>query len=537
MSDPLFLIRVGENGRRCGLAVAKKRDVELRILVLPKAWQPEKESYPVLWESQEHGMSCFSIVCWEGNSLCLEHLCLGERRKSHIAACIQKMVTKSQYRVDMEMEEQRKRQDQKDYDGDSEVAEDGLAPSALVRLAAGSVKPFKCPSSDIALASDTSFDDWWSDFYGLWYYSRSNRSDYDPRQWIRVWESLGPISGSRVTQVLLVPLLHHAFVNLIESLLRHIRPGYSRVTAATTFVRGRMDLVSAAIVANGGSTKCKCTFDSFGLDSPITQVVSAALRVVRDYSGDLQQFPDTNAKANWLAGHLQGVSLLGARQALRQGVSLRGRFTKSDGAWTSALEMACDVIDRDVGLSPSAGAFSGPFGWSRRGDEGFIFDIDTATIWQNIVEAAWPGGDDRFKYAVHPWKSSSGETGRGMKADDVRHSATEVTIIDSKYKKRPVTKPSAGDQRQMFTYAHAYPDHSELRGLPGRQVRCWLVYPEFKWDTRNSAPERRTEKLTAGNRELVCIEALFPQREDTRSQRLWNRRMREMRGGIQEVIK
>ena len=165
-----------------------------------------------------------------------------------------------------------------------------------------------------------------------------------------------------------------------------------------------------------------------------------------------------------------------------------------------------------------------------------MFDIDTATIWQNIVQSVWPSSAGVFKEAVHPWVSSSGKFGRGMKADDVRHSATEVTIIDSKYKKRPAKKPPASDQRQMFAYAHTYRD---MLGSPPKTAACWLVYPEFKWDPRTSDSERKTDLLVTGDKKatLVCIEALFPQPEDTRNQGRWNMRLREMRDSLREVMK
>ena len=530
MSDPSLQIIVGENQRRCGLAVAADGNFELRILVLPKVWQPQEESRPLYWETKQHGEFCLSIVCWEGNRVRLDRIPLDSPRTSQLVACIWKMVRKAQQRI--EDEEQAKRDNPNDSDDTSPFTEEGVAPTALVKLASGSEKAFTLPKAETA----SDFDQYWNDFYGLWYFSRRNRSDYDSQRWIRVWESLGVISGSRVTQVLLVPFLHHAFVTHIESLLRQFRPGYTRMTAASPFVRGRMDVVSASMVASGAGTKCKCTFDFFGLDGPITQVVAAALRVVCNYAGDIRQFPNTNEKAQWLAGHLPGVSVLNAHQAMRQGVSLRGRLGKSDMAWTGALELSCDVLDRHRGLSPSAGAHTGPFGWSRRGDEGFVFDIDTATIWQNIVQSVWPSSAGVFKEAVHPWVSSSGKFGRGMKADDVRHSATEVTIIDSKYKKRPAKKPPASDQRQMFAYAHTYRD---MLGSPPKTAACWLVYPEFKWDPRTSDSERKTDLLVTGDKKatLVCIEALFPQPEDTRNQGRWNMRLREMRDSLREVMK
>ena len=78
-----------------------------------------------------------------------------------------------------------------------------------------------------------------------------------------------------------------------------------------------------------------------------------------------------------------------------------------------------------------------------------------------------------------------------------------------------------------------------MLGSPPKTAACWLVYPEFKWDPRTSDSERKTDLLVTGDKKatLVCIEALFPQPEDTRNQGRWNMRLREMRDSLREVMK
>lgn len=545
-------IRVGGNGRRSGLAVGKVPEVELRVLVLPKVWR-ETTDTPQYCIAVLDGTLCVSVICWEGDRLDLDGINVGHRGDA-FRACLQAIEAKAEEIADQGSGEVDDKADgdapPDNVDGDSE----SYAPLLRVFSGTGTEAPKRCGTAH--------FISEWDCFYRLWYYSCCHIAARRSPEWSQRRRYLSEVSGDVATSSLLVPFLHELFVRECEGLLDHVRPGYSRITARCSFIRGRLNAVSASVLSEGGPISCQCTFDDFSLDTPMQQVVLAALNVVSDFRGEIPAPPDTRATASWLADRLDMVTRLSPLQAIRKGEVLAGRLAKADAAWETCLDLACLVLQGHKGLSPVAGRHRAPFGWSKgEGTEAFVFDVNTDHLWENIVRAAWPGiGDTRNQRrraeSVHPWtpKSNPAE-GRGMKADGVSRCDGALEIIDAKYSlperaqkkkqakrnnlrrrtragvrkrlRKQSQRPEAAEQRQMYTYAYEY---GKIRKAD--TVNCFLVYPKARAET---PPEDLLENDLQANEGKFLLRRLrisFPCKQSTRSKRAWARHLNLMRTEI-----
>lgn len=430
LDNPRYGFVVGENGRRTGLAISQIGDVELRVLVLPKMWSADK-STQARWvcETGRKGALRVSIVCHEGNRVLLSRDLLGTR-SAHwpdLLKCCEGITTTA----------------------DALQTQRGHRKSALVRHTMDRV----CEPKDFHGGREPQVEIWnsWRDFLNLWYRSRLLWPLRKP-----LLRQLGDVSALASQDSLLAPLVRSAFVSEVERVVTDMRPGYVRVTAPSHFVRGRMDMVSAAVAILGGRDTVMCTYDAFGLDTLLLRVVAAALRVVADGTGtdELPTAPLAAGGAAWLLGKLEAVQYMPRDAALRLGRALLPRLARVDRSWQNALRLACMVLASE-GLDPIADTERGDLGWHEQASRSYVFDINTATLWEHVVRQAWWCEAEKLEgfFAWERDKAFRGKRRRRMQADICAKDRSSVA--DVKYKAFD-TDPSAADSRQAFVFSHVY---------------------------------------------------------------------------------
>ncbi len=474
----------GENGRRSGLAVAMFGSVELRVLVLPKMWRSRSPIHPDLptytCETLASGKVSVSIVCHEGDEFVLTSTALQEADWGDVGQCCELIAA----RADELATTKRRRR------------------SALVRPSAKT----KLPKPEALHTGSSSIRSAWRQFLCLW-----NRVPEGLRSSGKVQQEFGDVSTLETFDSLLAPLVRREFVKRVNRVIHHARPGYTRVTRSSRFIRGSMDITSAAIAVRGGRDTVVCTYDAFGLDTPLLRVIAAALRLVAegDATGDLPTAPEAIANARWLLGKLSAVQYVPRVAAARLGRVLLPRLSRLDGDWWQALRYACLVLD-GAGIEPIPGPEDGALGWHDEQAPCYVFDVNTASLWEWMVREAWPSatpsekGDTRFAWEREPRK-------RGMQVDLV--SGNE--IADAKYREWEPTPPAA-EKRQAFTYSHLYNATSVF----------WVYAEPCTSCCRSGMPRRRTKYRGAapklGRTTLRTVAAAFPSPTDAEDDVTWN---------------
>lgn len=326
------------------------------------------------------------------------------------------------------------------------------------------------PSATARRATKDDFDEYWDAFQALWLYALDVRNI--PTAMLH---QLGQMSAGDIASLDLRLLVHIAFVSKVSELLRHVRPGYVRVTKRIPFIRGRMNPVSAVIVLAGGATTVECTYDEFGLDTPLHRVIVTALEEVCDsHQTDrwlsLAEGPIGNAA--WLRRQLELVQALPRTAAFRIGVGLQSRMSKLDGDWAAALDLACLVLD-DRSLSPAPGFRSTALSWGRHDDRAFVFDISTESLWENLLR-------EKVFQCSRPQGKESWLGLGNTKAPDGAVGGKRI-IFDAKYKILAAgATPLTTDMHQSFVYSHIYKSESVLLIYPDAGDQVPLI-SEFHW--------------------------------------------------------
>ena len=526
--EPLRFI-VGENGRRSGLAVAGTADVEVRILVLPKIWG-SKQSDP--GDADRRTIRCeplqgrvgvaVSIVCFEKDTICLKLPGESEadidgdllRRWDGVRACLESIA------------------------GKAEAAARGRR-AALIRQYAASCKYSLTADGLTATVSSQRESEARGDFRTQWQallMLRQRALSYRTQARIdkHLFSDLADISALESTESLLSPLVRSSFVHLVEELILHVRPGYFRVTQPSRSIRGRMDLVTAAMAMKGGRDTVVCTFDTFGLDTPLLRVIAAALREVAagDPPGAVPTHPQVIDGAHWLLAKFEAVQPIPRLHASRLGHALLPNLARLDDDWREALRLACMVLD-DTAQEPLADTAQGHFGWQGADVASVIFDLNTATLWERIVHKAWPG--TRKVLRKHAWKPRKPKRPRGgMKADIVAtnktgagehgETQTQEVVADVKYANYEDVRTSAVE-RQIFAYSHLY---------EGTE-RTFVVYVS---DDDDSDGESLVRQPHTGSRVTCKFFGLpFPSPCDVARDAYWTEYRQKICGVIEKKIK
>jgi hypothetical protein len=512
---------VGGNGRRSGLAATKVGQVELRVLVLPKPWA-KPSAHPSQSIAVTVGRS-LTIIAREGQKF---DVLFGDddARTNDLRGCFEHLVNQAQRVAESRTEAEIGADDEDDDEALTRrlpligVSGRGGRPA---KGSSGGKRAKPVPKVLLTVGKDNGADvvidiqanvplqetpecfaTYWDAFQALWLHAGNLRELTEANI-----QPLGRMSASDIASLDLRLLLHVAFVRKVSELLRHARPGYVRVTKRSPFIRGLMNPISAAVVLAGGATTVECTYDEFGLDTPLHRVIVTALEEVCDaHQADswLSQTAGPIADATWLRRQFEAVRTLPRTAALGIGLGLQSRMSKLDGDWATALDLACLVLE-GRSLSPIPGSRSAALSWGLHEDNAFVFDISTESCWENLVRKYF--GLKKRPEGKKSWKDL-GKT----KAPDGAIDGERI-VFDAKYKKLDKT-PATGDQHQSFVYSHLFKSDWAL-----------LVYPASTetGETEPSATPPRGQ-FSPRNDDGCClglIHMAFPGIEDVASRGAW----------------
>ena len=190
------------------------------------------------------------------------------------------------------------------------------------------------------------------------------------------------------------------------------------------------------------------------------------------------------------------------------------------------------------GLSPAAGPQAATLGWANAGNSGYVFDVDTASVWQNFVVDSL-GGSSGKPDVIHPWKLDGGVItglGRGMQPDFVRvvdgkpPCCPYELIVDAKYNFCPAKKPTAAVQRQMYVYANESESGFKC-------FKCRVIYLKNKSkDKAGTATDlyafyNSSDKLAS----LRCIGMKFPGPQNVKDAFKWQTYRRRFRKVLKRI--
>jgi 5-methylcytosine-specific restriction endonuclease McrBC regulatory subunit McrC len=516
MPDERYSFIVGENGRRSGLAVAGTANAEVRILVLPKAWRNGKAAITTEPLLGREGVSV-SIVCYEGDKIVLKPKATGMRAWPGIEQCCKSIADEAEQKA-------------------------GKRRAALVlpRASKKDDRTLYVEETGMPQGSQSPIRKMWEAFLKL--RQRAQKVRAQARQDKDLFADLGTVSALESANSLLAPLVRSSFVRRVEDQIHHVRPGYVRVTEPSRYVRGRMHPVSAAIAMAGGSDTVVCTFDTFGLDTPLLRVIAAALREVAagDPPGAVPTHPEAIATAHWLLGKLEAVHEIPREQAARIGHALLPGLPRLDADWREPLRLACLVLD-EMAQEPLSDASQGYFGWQGAEVASFIFDVNTSTYWERIVRNAWPGKAKKGPRKL-AWKRST-DTGddnarlEGMQADIVVSRKKTKVVADVKYADYEAAT-SAPVQRQIFAYSHLYKaDRTFVVYLEGSSDR----QEEDKQEEQKAVLYRQPRDNAAGpcETDVTCqfIGLQFPSVAEVQEEADWKTYMKNLGECLQSKTK
>lgn len=340
---------VGGNGRRSGLAITTRGAMELRILVVPKLWEAagDTASGPLDGNAAVEVGRSLTIVVSEGTEFVLRYS--GESPlAADLSACLEDLVKVAKRR---DADHSRNGTDEVDAGTrraplidrsqrqgkaariNLSFSDEQVPPTVLDLMQTPMRRRRQRRPPRVVRQNAEFFADYWESFQAFWLQSRAGVQDID-------LQALGRMSARETARFELRLLVYLAFVRAVTDLLRHVRPAYQRVTQRSSFIRGRMSVASAALVAAGGATHVTCTYDEFGIDSPLLRVIVSALETVSDTKkGEFtaRQSMDPAAEAGWLRRQFEGVASLSLAAAARVGAGLQGSLSRLDSDWQVAL--------------------------------------------------------------------------------------------------------------------------------------------------------------------------------------------------------
>lgn len=261
---------------------------------------------------------------------------------------------------------------------------------------------------------------------------------------------------------LLVFPTHADLLAKVEAVLFSARPKYREVTEVLRVPRGRLSEPSLVRSSIAGTPWVECTFDELSTDTPMLQVVAAALREVagarRPKKLDVL-YGTLQVRAASLLHHFSTVTRLGRTDALRLGERLR--LGVLERTWAPVVGAALEVLRARAIL---------PLGVAHE-TKATLVQVSTENFWEQCLEAALKTAFtdvavDRADYAYDevsvpaPWAPVDAAHGPGSSRPDfVFKTQNRVIVADAKYKMgglggKATVKPSHDDGYQMFAYSH-----------------------------------------------------------------------------------
>lgn len=333
--------------------------------------------------------------------------------------------------------------------------------------------------------------------------------------------SAGPSAfEGEFASTLLRLLTHERLVQIIESLIFRSRPRYAERTETLEIPRGRLNTSSLLFSMETGTPRIESTFDELTIDTPLLQIVAAALRVVASDRLPMKIAalrPGLQARAVHLLRHLTGVRLIDRERAVLAAERLW--LSPLDRIWDPAIDAALPVL-RQRAIVPEHSAES---------SEAYSVHVSTEKFWEQCLELAlentFPmlavsrGAQPGEAVSVPaPWvRRQAGDAQSEFLneaiPDFMFRSPPHVLVADAKYKLGAERAQSSQDGYQLFAYSH-------LATLGGRASDlALLLYP-----ARAGGHPRQLEleRLRDRTYPLWLVYLPFPSRADLRSQGSWS---------------
>ncbi|WP_448616202.1 5-methylcytosine restriction system specificity protein McrC [Modestobacter sp. URMC 112] len=323
-------------------------------------------------------------------------------------------------------------------------------------------------------------------------------------------------NGSASDEVVLRLLLFERFLAALAEQLPNARPNYSARSEVLTSPRGRLVDADLAMAVRERRPWVLCNFDEHSMDTPLLQVMLAAVSVVSTtvLPRGLQHLgANQAARAARLARHLTAVSLLPRPEAVR--VSRRIWLNHFERPWTEALRLATQVLEQSSHL-PQQGL---------EADRSLALTIATEKLWERMLLQVLKRATSDVRVSADnvaargvvvpvPWTPMrGGRTPGGRYPDFVARVDDRVVVLDAKYKFLDGGL-IAGDDYQLFAYSH-------LTQLDGDPVEAAAV---LGVTTPNRATgSARFVRAPHGDMPLVAVSLPFPSREGIRTASSWER--------------
>lgn len=331
-------------------------------------------------------------------------------------------------------------------------------------------------------------------------------------------------------------LSHERLLRVVEELIFRARPRYTELTETLATPRGRLHEKSLLFSIETGTPRVQSTFDELSTDTPLLQIMAAALRVIsRDHLPQkiVALRPGLQARAVHLLQLLAGVTPIDRERAVLAAERLW--LGPLDQIWKPALDAALPVL-RDWAVVPATGSESA---------ESVLVQIPTEKFWERCLELALRvtfsglavNRDGHVAEGVSvpaPWvphtapkTTDKSEQKPESYPDFLLRFGSQVVVADAKYKLR-AGGVSSSDAYQLFAYSH-------LATLGGQAADlAAILYP-----VRSSGrPEQWELERMRGRRYSLWLAHLpFPRPTDLRSQQNWSIYIASLAGHLQSFAK
>ena len=311
-------------------------------------------------------------------------------------------------------------------------------------------------------------------------------------------------------------LTYERFVGMLEPLIFRSRPRYVEKQESLSSPRGRLNDRSLLVARATGMPVVDCTFDELTMDTPLLQIMRAALTVIAS-----DRLPKSLAplwrpgatRASNLRRHLAHVTVV-PRDTARLAAE-RMWLTPLDRQWQPLLEEAIKVLSKQ-GYVPEQGA---------EPSDGLAVHILSEKCWEfavgEVLTATFSdvraSADRQLAEGVEaPRPRRPAQKSQLLAPDEtsfpdymLRH-AMHVIVADAKYKLSSAVR--SGDAYQLFTYSH-------LAKLSGQASDvALLVFPAPVGATSVQSQWQREDSESYS---LWAVQLTAPTRRDVASAASW----------------
>jgi len=272
------------------------------------------------------------------------------------------------------------------------------------------------------------------------------------------------ILGRHSSSILRI-LEQRQFVAAVERVIFTARPRYEERTEALSVPRGRIQERALLLSEWSKVPNVISTFDELTLNTPILQIVAAALRTTASDRHDSRLAPlvgDVRHRAARLLRLLQGTSPLDVVAALR--LAERTMPGGLDQPWAPALSFAQPVL-RSVGVAPESGNVAS--------HGAFAITLRMEKVWEEWLELAFPSTWGVLPQAPtnSPWAKDPSRPRLSANADFLlRLDDGTVAVVDAKYK-LDKGYVNSSDGYQLYAYSNL----ALLDGEPPQMAA--ILYP------------------------------------------------------------